>query len=140
MDGQALTLTNGRLMFPFSGPLPVSESPPPTLDFHLTSGTIEVWQAFSGDLSDIALVDIDVSPGHNLIEIPDCDGLEFVSFGLVGSGVITECKATVKRYLAESELPEIDVGDEFTFTISDGSNSNHKLTSLQAAYRDKFWF
>jgi hypothetical protein len=140
MDADSLTLSSGQLMFPFTGPLPISESPPPTLDFHVESGTFVVYQAFAGDISDIALVDADVRKGSNSIEIPDCDGLEFVSFGLVGSGVITDCKATVKRYLAESELPEIEVDDTFAIEVSDGSYSNHMLSSLIADYRDKFWF
>jgi hypothetical protein len=140
MDGTKLTLTSGQVIFPFTGPLPVSESPPPTLDFMVESGTLAVWKAFAGDLSDIVLVDIDVVKGHNIIEIPDCDGVEFVAFGLVGSGVITDLTATVKRYLAESELPEIEVDDDFTITVSDGSNSNHMLASLQAIYRQKYWF
>lgn len=140
MDGSSLTLSTGQIMFPFCGPLPISESPPPVLDFHVVSGTWWVYQAFSGNLSDKSLVDVEVRKGHNYIQIPDCDGLEFVSFGLVGSGVITDCKATVKRYLAESELPEIEVDDEFTIEVSDGSYSNHMLSSLIADYRDKFWF
>ncbi len=140
MEGESLTLADGQIMFPFTGPLPISESPPPTLDFHIESGTWEVYQAFSGDISDIVAVDVDVTKGHNLVQIPDCDGLEFVSFGLAGSGVITDCKATVKRYLAESELPEIEVDDSFTIQVSDGSYSNHKLRSLIATYRNKFWW
>jgi hypothetical protein len=139
-DADSLTITNGSLMFPFAGPLPVSESPAPELDVHIESGTWEVYQAFAGDLSDIALIDIDVVKGHNIISIPDCDGQSFISFGLKGSGVITDCKATVKRYLAESELPEIEVDDTFTINVSDGSYSNHMLESLIAVYRDKYWF
>lgn len=139
MDGDSLTLTSGQIMFPFTGPLPISESPPPVLDFYIESGTWQVYQAFAGDLSDKAALDLNVRRGHNYIQIPDCDSLEFVSFGLVGSGVITDCKATVKRYFAESEMPEIEVDDEFTIEVSDGSYSNHMLSSLIADYRDKFW-
>ena len=47
---------------------------------------------------------------------------------------------TVKRYLAESELPEIEVDDTFTIEVSDGSYSNHMLSSLIADYREKYWF
>lgn len=140
MDGESLTLVDGQVMFPFTGPLPISESPPPTLEFHVQSGTIEVYQAFAGDISDIVIVDATVRKGSNIVQIPDCDGLEFVSFGLVGSGVITDCKATVKRYLAESELPEIEIDDTFTIEVSDGSYSNHTLSSLIADYREKYWF
>jgi len=139
-DADGLTLTNGSLMFPFTGPLPVSESPAPELDVHIESGTWGVYQAFAGDLSDITLLDIDVSKGHNVIPIPNCDGKTFVAFGLRGTGAITDCKATVKRYLAESELPEIEVDDTFTIEVSDGSYSNHMLESLIAVYRDKMWF
>lgn len=139
MDADSLTLSSGQIMFPFTGPLPISESPPPTLDFHVESGTWEVYQAFAGDLSDIELVDVSVTRGHNVISIPDCDGLEFAAFGLKGSGAITDCKATVKRYLAESELPEIEVDDDFTIAVSDGSYSNHMLSSLIADYREKYW-
>ena len=138
-DADSLTLTNGSLMFPFAGPLPISESPAPELDVHIESGTWEVYQAFAGDLSDVSLVDVSVSKGHNVISISDCDGQSFVAFGLKGSGVITDCKATVKRYMAESEMPEIEVDDTFTIEVSDGSYSNHALESLIAVYRDKFW-
>lgn len=139
MDADSLTLA-GQIMFPFTGPLPVSESPPPCLDFHVESGNFAVWKAYTGGLSDIELVDATVRKGHNVIDIPDCDGVDFVAFGLVGIGVITDLTAIVKRYQAESELPEIDVNDEFTIAVSDGDHSNHMLASLQAVYRNKSWF
>jgi hypothetical protein len=145
MTDELLTIgaggASGRVMFPFSGPLPISESPPPTLDFYAESVVnLRVYVAFAGDLDDLTLQSGEIYAGHNIIEIPDTEGYEFVSFGLVGNGVLSSLSATVHRYMDESQLPEIDVGDEFTISVSDGSYSNHLLSSLQASYRDKFWF
>lgn len=137
--GDTLVLTD-QIVFPFAGPLPVSESPPPTLEIQLDSGDVAIYYAFAGDLSDLTLLDVDVAVGRNTIPIPDCEGEDFLAFGLVGSGTISYLKASVKRYLAENTLPEIDINDSFTIEVSDGEYSNHLLSGLQALYRDKFWW
>jgi hypothetical protein len=139
ISGGLLTFAAGQIMFPFCGPLPISESPPPKLEFFLRAGdTPTVWRAFCRDLSDIAEVDVEIVKGYNTIEIPDCEGESFVAFGLKGDFAVSDLSATVQRYLAEFELPVIDIGDSFTISIEDGAYSNHSLTSLIAAYRNKY--
>jgi hypothetical protein len=135
-----LTVTNGRLMVPFAGPLPVADTPPPKLEFFLVSGAPTIRRAYSADLTDYDVLDVDILPGHNSIEIPECDGHSFISIGLYGSFVVSDFYAEVHRYLAESELPKIKPRDVFTMRISDGLSSNHSLRRLIADYRNKFWW
>jgi hypothetical protein len=127
-------------MFPFSGPLPCADSPPPKLEFYVESGAPTIWRAFESDLSDKEEVDIDIKAGHNSIEIPGCDGHSFVSIGLYGTFSVSDLRAEVHRYLAESELPIVNAGDSFTIRVSDGGISNHSLRFLVADYCDKFWW
>lgn len=135
-----LTFTSGHIMFPFSGPLPCADSPPPALEFYLESGAATVYRAFSSDLSDKEAVDVVVNPGYNSIEIPGCDGHSFVSIGLYGTFSVSDMRAEVHRYLAESALPVVNSGDTFYITVSDCENSNHSLKHLIADYCNKFWW
>ena len=135
-----LTFTSGHIMFPFSGPLPCADSPPPRLEFFVESGAPTIWRAFEADLSDKEEVDIDIKAGYNSIEIPGCDGHSFVSIGLYGTFSVSSLYAELHRYIAESELPVINSGDAFTIAISDGALSNHSLRHLVADYCDKFWW
>ena len=135
-----LTFTSGHIMFPFAGPLPCADSPPPKLEFYLESGSVTVYRAFASDLSDKEIVDVTTTAGHNSIEIPGCDGHSFVSIGLYGTFSVTDLYAEVHRYLAESELPTVNSGDTFYITIADCENSNHSLKHLIADYCNKFWW
>jgi hypothetical protein len=135
-----LTFTNGHIMFPFSGPLPCADSPPPNLKFVLNSGAPTVWRSFESDLSDKEEVDIDLKAGYNSIEIPGCDGHSFVSIGLYGTFSVSDLYAEVHRYLAEAELPVVNSGDSFTISVTDGVTSNHSLRHLTADYCNKFWW
>lgn len=137
---ERLTMANGRLMFPFAGPLPVADTPPPKLEFFLVSGSPTIRRVYSADLLDYDVLDIDLVQGHNTIEIPECDGHSFISFGLYGSFVVSDVYAEVHRYLAESELPKIKPRDVFTICVSDGATSNHSMRRLIADYRNKFWW
>ena len=140
LGDEILTFTNGHIMFPFSGPLPCADSPPPKLEFYVESGAPTIWRAFASDLSDKEAVDIDIKAGHNSIEIPGCDGHSFVSIGLYGTFSVSDLRAEVHRYLAESELPIVNAGDSFTISISDDGTSNHLLRFLVADYCDKYWW
>jgi len=140
LGDEILTFTDGHIMFPFSGPLPCADSPPPKLEFYLASGSASIYRAFESDLSDKELVDVETHAGHNSIEIPGCDGHSFVSIGMYGTFSVSDMYAEVHRYLAESELPIVNLGDTFYITISDCENSNHSLKHLIADYCNKFWW
>jgi hypothetical protein len=140
IDDDVLIVEDGAVMFPFYGPLPVADTPPPKMEFFLISGDPHLWRACASDLSDAEQCETIIRPGWNTIEVPDCDGRSFVSFGLQGTFEISSLYAEVHRYVADSELPKIAVGDVFTISISDGDFSNHALNSLIADYRDKFWW
>lgn len=140
LGDESISFVDGHIMFPFAGPLPCSDSPPPVIEFFLESGAVSVKRSFCADLSDAEALDITVKSGHNRIEIPECDGHSFVSIGLYGTFTVSDLRAEVHRYLAEAEMPEIDAGDEFTIRISDGIDSNHSLRHLIADYCNMFWW
>lgn len=140
IEDDLLTLDSGQIMVPFAGPLVVADTPPPRLEFFLQSGGPKIYRAFSSDLADIEEIEATPVKGRNIIEIPDCDGKDFVAIGIGGDCIVSEFYAELHRYIADFELPLIKPRDVFTITIEDSIHSNHIMGSLHADYRDKFWW
>jgi hypothetical protein len=135
------------IMIPFYGPLPVSGEPGAAcleLDVSAITGNGATCQAaLETDLSDMATVDHDeLVVGKNLIYIPDLAGEGFVTIGLKaaagGSVSLTGLKATVKRYVAPSQLPWSDPGEEFKIRIE--CTVGVLIDSLQAKYNDRYFY
>lgn len=133
---------NARLMFPFYGPLPVQSPPLLEIDISWLTGAPEISVAYATDLSDIEAIDYTLEEGHNQIWIPECEGEDFVAFGLTtGSGAsctMASAYAEVKRYIAPDEMPVLEVNEDFTISVNDEDGSNHLLSALQAVYRDAY--
>ena len=131
---------NAKLMFPFYGPLPVQS--PPYLEINLPwiTGSPEISVAYVTDLSDIEAIDFTPVEGLNKIWIPECEGEDFVSFGLTtgssASCIIKEVTAEVKRYISPDEMPIIEVDEDFSITVD--ATGNEQLSALHATYRDGF--
>lgn len=131
---------SGKFLMPFYGPLPACQ---PVLELWVSAitGTPDVEVAFETDLSDLAVVDFTPKIGYNKISIPDCEGADFVAFGIVtgsGEGVtLTRARGTVARYLAASAMPTIDVGEDFKIRVEATAGG---LRAVQATYRDLFYY
>jgi hypothetical protein len=133
---------NGKLMFPFYGPLPAAGSPYIEVTLASVVGSPEVEVAFASDLSDSEAITYTLKAGVNKIYVPECEGEDFISVGITtgasSSCTISEILAQVPRYISPDEFPIIEMNDTFSYTISDGEFSNHTLEALHFVYRDVF--
>lgn len=133
---------SAKLYFPFHGPLPVQE--PPYLELTLSGvvGSPAVEYALAGDLTDSEVVSFTLKDGVNKIYIPDCDGEDFVAFGLTtdstSSCTVENALAEVRRYISPDEFPVLPINESFGYSITDEEHSNHILEALHFVYRDVF--
>jgi hypothetical protein len=135
------------VMIPFYGPLPASGEPKGAkielIVDALTGDGADVYRAFKADLSDIAKVDHDeLVVGENTIYIPEVEGKGLVAIGVKaaasGSVNISALKGTVKRYVAKSQIPYIDVGESCKIRVE--ATAGQRLRFLQACIPDRFWY
>lgn len=141
---QAFHMANsGKLLFPFYGPLPIRSTP--YLEIVLSSmvGSPKIQVAYDAELSDIEDVpNVTLKAGTNRIYLPDAEGEDLIVFGITtddsASVTVEYVLAEVQRYIAEDELPLIEIGDEATFVVSDGEYSNHQIEAINLVYRDLF--
>ena len=143
MAYEALLLGNdATLMFPFYGPLPVQSAPYLKAVLSRIVGAPLIYRAFASDLSDTEAIDFTLKIGTNEVYIPDCEGEDFVAFGIVTDGssscTISSVKAQVNRYIAQSSIPMVETGEDFDIVVSDGTYSNHMLSGFALSYRDLF--
>jgi hypothetical protein len=147
MASEIMTLDNSDyFMIPFYGPLQVAGSPG-AVEIELVvsgltgdGGTVAV--ANETNLSDIAdVVHDDLVIGSNAILLPDMAGSGHVAIGIraasSGSVSLSGLKGTVKRYVAQSTLPEADPREDFKIRIEKTAGTYLKF--LEVCYNDRYW-
>ncbi len=143
--GELFINYSGKILMPMHGPLPVRANGDPKLVFWVEqlAGTPKVSLSFLPDLSDIEDVDYVIKLGWNEVDIPGCQGKEFVAFGLTtgttSQVTITDIYWELYRYLAEDLMPTVAPTEEFAITVSDGEWSSH-VADVQAIYRDGYYY
>ena len=142
---QILTIGNiGKLIMPFSGPLPISGENP-YIEIYVTalSGAPSIKAGVLSNLSDLATVTTTLQLGYNKISVPNYQGKTDFYMGIVcgasDSISLSSLKGCVARYIAPSLIPVEDPGQSFVMRVEDASTSNHLITALKADYRDVFW-
>jgi len=142
---QALFLNySSKFIMQFHGPLPIDADGEPELKFTVTqkAGNPKAYYYLSPALTDGVEIDQDIALGENTIFIPDVQGKGFVAFGIVCDSesqiTISEISGTVRRYIAEREMPTVDAGEAFDITVQDGEWSSH-IADLQIVYRDGYY-
>jgi hypothetical protein len=134
--------TNGKILMPFWGPLPVAENPYVELWCNYIAGTPVVQCATQSDLSDLAGWSASLHLGYNKVYIPYMVGETNTFFGIttnVSSAItINRIKGYVKRYIAPSSIYLVDPGETFTINITGGGGL--KLKQLEYYYRDIFYY
>lgn len=148
VDSAMLTLDNSDyVMMPFQGPLPASGEPSGAyielIVNTLTGDGAHIYKAFETDLSDMAEVNHDdLIIGENVVYIPGVEGKGFVAIGVKaaasGSVTISKMKGSIKRYVATSRVPYIDVGESGVIRVE--ASAGQQLRFLQVCMPDRFWY
>lgn len=142
ITSQILTIGNsGKLIMPFSGPLPVSgENPYIELTITAITGTPAIKAGVLADLSDLAVISTSLQLGYNKIFIPGYIAKTDLYLGIVcgasDSISVSALTGVVNRYIAKSSMPLIAVGETVQVQVS-GSGST--VDQLYLSYRDLFW-
>ena len=142
ITSQILTIGNsGKLILPFSGPLPISEENP-YIELYVTAltGTPAIKAGVLANLSDLAIITTSLHVGYNKIYIPGYAGTGNLYFGIIcgasDSISLSALTGMVNRYIAKSSMPLIDI-DEAVWMQVYGSGAT--FDQLYLSYRDLFW-
>lgn len=134
--------TNGKIIMPFWGPLPIAANPYIEVWVTAITGTPIVQAALESDLSDLAGWAGTLQLGYNKVYIPYAIGATNVFFGITTDGssgiTISSIKGFVKRYIAPSASCLVDPGESFHITIAGGGGG--WLKQLEFYYRDLFYY
>ena len=133
---------NGKIIFPCLGPLPLKRVFL-QIDVTAITGTPTIQIGYASALSDLAAITFTPVLGTNLIQIPFSIGATDVFFGVVcgASDAISLSHVLTKadRYVAPSAIKGVDPTSTFRIRV-ENSGGYGVLQSLQATYRDIFWY
>lgn len=113
---------NGKIIFPFWGPLPISMNPYIEVWVTAIEGTPKVQFSYESDLSGLPGWYSTLVLGYNKIYIPYCQGHSNLFMGITTDGASTITMSTitgmVKRYIAPSSMFLLDPGMSFYITVT----------------------